>query len=86
MLYRNHGIVSMTDDTFCLRCYHTLTGLKFVVLATPNTENLERLLTDIYSLYTDYVMKDPFHQLQQPIKSKLFIQQLASLVSRINSL
>ena len=79
---RNDGIVSMEDDTFQLHCYHSLTGLKFIVSASPQTQHLPRLLKDIYGLYCDYVMKDPFHRLEQPIKSNKFIQHLDNLVQR----
>lgn len=82
---KHDGIQSIEDDTFRLQCYHTLTGMKFIVSATPNADNLERLLKDVYSLYTDYVMKDPFHQMEQPIKSKKFIAHLDSLVQRTSS-
>mmetsp|Transcript_4135 Transcript_4135/g.3611 ORF Transcript_4135/g.3611 Transcript_4135/m.3611 type:complete len:80 (+) Transcript_4135:2-241(+) len=76
----------MEDDTFQLHCYHSLTGLKFIVSATPSTQNLQRLLKDIYGLYCDFVMKDPFHRLEQPIKSKKFIQHLDNLVQRTSDI
>ena len=83
---RKDGIQSMIDETFRLYCFQTLTGLKFIVTANSNgTENLERLLKDVYSLYTDYVLKDPFHQMDQPIKSIKFIKHLDSLINKTSS-
>ena len=83
---RHDGITSIEDETFRLHCYQTLTGLKFIVTASPKSENLERLLKDVYSLYTDYVMKDPFHTMEQPIKSGIFIKALIALVQRTNDI
>ncbi|ETO16490.1 component of TRAPP complex [Reticulomyxa filosa] len=83
---KNDGISSVEDETFRLHCYQTLTGLKFIVTATPTTENLERLLKDVYGLYCDFVMKDPFHKMEQPIKSHKFIEQLDTLVQRTSDI
>mmetsp|Transcript_59445 Transcript_59445/g.72759 ORF Transcript_59445/g.72759 Transcript_59445/m.72759 type:complete len:140 (+) Transcript_59445:40-459(+) len=79
---KNDGIISIEDDTFRMNCYHTLTGLKFIVTASPESKNLDRILKDVYQLYCDYVMKDPFHKLEQPIKSYKFVNALESLVQR----
>lgn len=79
---KHDGIASMEDDTFQLHCYQSLTGLKFIVSATPQTQNLPRLLKDIYVLFCDYVMKDPFHRMEQPIKSIKFKEHLDNLVQR----
>lgn len=51
------GIERLETDTFVLQCFQTLTGAKFVVTASPSTENLENLLQGIYELYSDYVLK-----------------------------
>lgn len=76
------GISCISDDTFQMHCYHSLTGLKFIVSATPDTRNLQRLLKDIYGLYCDDVIKNPFHRLGQPIKSHKFKTHLAQIIHR----
>ena len=54
------GIERMETDTFVLHCLQTLTGVKFVVTASPGTPDLEGLLQGIYEIYTDYVLKVSF--------------------------
>jgi hypothetical protein len=40
--------------------FQTLTGIKFVVTATPGTIELDLLLQAVYELYADYVLKASF--------------------------
>ena len=43
------------------------------------------LLAAIYDLYTDYVLKNPFYEVEMPIRCELFDQHLAILVRRDRS-
>jgi hypothetical protein len=38
----------------------------------------------VYELYTDYVNKNPFHEIDQVIKSELFDQNLLATVAAVN--
>lgn len=51
------GIEKLETDTFTLQCLQTLTGVKFVITATPGTNEVTALLDGIYELYSDYVLK-----------------------------
>ena len=51
------GIETLETDTFKLHCFQSLTGAKFVVTATPGTNELEILLHSVYEIYADYVLK-----------------------------
>ena len=51
------GIETLETDTFKLHCFQSLTGAKFVVTATPGTNELENLLHAVYEIYADYVLK-----------------------------
>lgn len=51
------GIERLETDTFILQCLQTLTGTKFVITASPGTQEIDALLQGIYELYTDYVLK-----------------------------
>jgi Sybindin-like family len=51
-----------------VQCFQTLTGSKFIVTATPGTTDLDKLLHEIYELYSDYVLKNPFYELDMPIR------------------
>lgn len=54
------GIEYLETDTFVLHCLQTLTGVKFVLTASPGTPDLEGLLQGVYELYADYVLKVSF--------------------------
>lgn len=67
-----------------LRCLHTRTGIKFVVTAEPGgTVDLDQVLREIYVLYTDCALKDPFYELEMPIRCELFSQGVDSLIQRV---
>jgi hypothetical protein len=51
------GIERLETDTFVLQCLQTLTGIKFVITASPGTTELDLLLQGIYEIYSDYVLK-----------------------------
>jgi hypothetical protein len=48
------------------------TGIKIFVTADLNTPNIPETLQGIYELYADYVMKNPFYEMDMPIKCDLF--------------
>lgn len=62
-----------------LQSFDTLTGLKFFVTAAPDSKHLEQVLRDIYVLYSDYVLKNPFYETDNVIKCELFDQKLNKL-------
>mmetsp|Transcript_10232 Transcript_10232/g.20047 ORF Transcript_10232/g.20047 Transcript_10232/m.20047 type:complete len:134 (-) Transcript_10232:206-607(-) len=76
------GIEVLQADSFCLHCFQTLTGIKFFVTADPGAKDLETFLRSVYELYADYVLKNPFYELDQVIKCDLFDIHLDALVSR----
>lgn len=57
-------------------------GVKFFVTADRNHQHLEQTLRAIYELYSDYVLKNPFYELDQPIRCERFQQSLQALISR----
>ena len=60
-------------------------GLKFFLLAEPDTERLDQVLQDIYVLYTDYVLKNPFYVIEMPIHCELFDKYLLQRVQARSS-
>lgn len=74
------GIESMDVDTFVLYCFQSLTGIKFFVTADPTCTDLERFLRQVYILYSDYVLKNPFYEIDQVVRCELFDQHLNNLV------
>lgn len=74
------GIEKLQTDTFKLQCFQSLTGVKFVITATPDTEDLLALLKSVYELYADYVLKNPFYEMEMPIRCELFNKHLDKLI------
>ena len=76
---RSSGIVALETSSFALRCLETMTGIKFVLTAERGTQVLEPVLRMVYELYTDYVLKNPFHDLEMPIRCRLFTEHVTEL-------
>ncbi|ODV79491.1 Sybindin-like protein [Suhomyces tanzawaensis NRRL Y-17324] len=83
------GLGSIETDLFNLYVFQSLTGIKFILITSPNPilqkqhEQASETFRHLYVLYSDYVMKDPFYSLDMPIKSQLFdlkVGELAALV------
>lgn len=55
----------MTAETFDLHCFQTPTGTKFLLLVEPQCPQVPVLLGRIYELYSDYVLKNPFYEIDQ---------------------
>jgi trafficking protein particle complex subunit 4 len=51
------GIERLETDTLVLQCFQTLTGVKFVITASPGTTELTTVLQQVYEIYSDYVLK-----------------------------
>ncbi|KAB2031600.1 hypothetical protein ES319_D05G315600v1 [Gossypium barbadense] len=49
----------------CLRW--VLQGTKFFVVCEPRTQHMKALLKVVYELYTNYVLKNPFYEMEMPI-------------------
>ena len=47
---------------------HCITGVQFLILADPGHTALEVIAKKIYELYSDYVLKNPFYTIEQPIR------------------
>ena len=81
----SQGITKMELDTFKLNCFQTLTGVKFVITVTPTVTEVEALLAAIYELYSDFVVKNPFHEIDMPIRCELFNLNLDRLMTKVTS-
>ncbi|PPD97120.1 hypothetical protein GOBAR_DD05847 [Gossypium barbadense] len=57
-------------------------GTKFFVVCEPGTQHMEALLKVVYELYTDYVLKNPFYEMEMPIRFKLFDINLTQAVQK----
>ncbi|KAG7968323.1 hypothetical protein I3843_08G149100 [Carya illinoinensis] len=43
---------------------------------------MESLLKVIYELYTDYVLKNPFYEMEMPIRCELFDSHLTQAIQK----
>ncbi|XP_028117945.1 trafficking protein particle complex subunit 4-like isoform X2 [Camellia sinensis] len=76
------GIELLEADNFDLHCFQSLTGTKFFVVSEPGTLHMDGLLKHIYELYTDYVLKNPFYEMEMPIRCELFEINLTQAVQK----
>eukprot|EP00736_Rhodelphis_marinus_P014511 Rmarinus@m.18034 len=78
----SYSLKNVSSDTFTLQARQCATGVKFLLLADPQTtqHQMEGVLDSIYELYADYVMKNPFYEVDQPIRCQLFDLHLDKLM------
>lgn len=76
------GIELLSAENFDLHCFSSPTGTKFLLLVEPQCPQVPALLSRIYELYSDYVMKNPFYEVEQVIKCELFDQAVDLAVRR----
>ena len=53
--------------------------------AEPGTGYLQKVLKEIYVAYTDCALKDPFYELEMPIRCELFTQAVNDVMSRFGN-
>ncbi|KAI2951565.1 hypothetical protein CBS147343_8264 [Aspergillus niger] len=70
------GLECLETDKFRLTCFQTLTGTKFLLFTDPLMANIEVVMKKIYELYADFVMKNPFYQLEMPVRCEAFDRNL----------
>jgi len=79
------GIEVIEGQGIVLCCFQTRTGIKFALTAEPGTQHMRRVLREIYVSYADCALKDPFYELDMPIRSELFSQALNDLMVKYSS-
>ncbi|PYI09692.1 Sybindin-like protein [Aspergillus sclerotiicarbonarius CBS 121057] len=70
------GLECLETDKFRLTCFQTLTGTKFLLFTEPTMVNIDVVMKKIYELYADFVMKNPFYQLEMPVRCESFDRNL----------
>jgi hypothetical protein len=48
--------------------------------------DLDEVLRKIYILYTECALKDPFYELEMPIRSSLFMHGVDNLIQRMEKI
>lgn len=78
-------MLDLEADGFVLQSFDTLTGLKFFLTADPDSRHLDAVLRDVYVLYSDYVLKNPFYETDMPIQCDKFDEKVQRLAAEYNS-
>ena len=75
------GIEQLVAEAFKLTCRQTATGVKFYIVTDRAHADVDAhsLLDRVYALYTDYVLKNPFYAVDQPIRCAKFDSAVAKL-------
>lgn len=58
-----------------------------MITTNPNnniTVDVKEVLKEVYVLYTECVLKDPFYELEMPIRSDLFVQAVDATIQRFS--
>ncbi|KAK0403797.1 hypothetical protein QR680_017126 [Steinernema hermaphroditum] len=83
---KSSGIEVLETNQFRLHCFQSVTGVKFVVVASLNAnQNLDALLRKIYELYADFALKNPFYSIDMPIRCERFDDAMVALLSKADS-
>ncbi|CEG65335.1 hypothetical protein CU097_013551 [Rhizopus azygosporus] len=80
-IHNSTGIQMLEAENFKLYCHQTLTGTKFLLITAPQLNNVDSYMKRIYDLYSDFVMKNPFHTPEMPIRSDQFDQSLLKFIN-----
>lgn len=70
----------LESSFFRLTCFQTVSGTKFLLFTEPHQPNVDLIVRKIYELYADYVMKNPFYQMEMPIRCELFDRHLITYI------
>ena len=70
------GIEVLESSAFRLTCFQTVSGTKFLLFTEPQQPNVDTIIRRVYELYADYVMKNPFYQLEMPVRCEAFDREL----------
>ena len=74
------GIEVLESALFRLSCFQTFTGTKFLLFTEPGQPNVDNILRRTYELYADFVMKNPFYQMEMPIRCEAFDRGLGTYI------
>jgi hypothetical protein len=79
------GLEVLETENFRMQCFATLTGTKFLLFTDTTQANVDLTMRRVYDTYSDYVMKNPFYQLEMPVRCDMFDRKLGSYIREINN-
>ena len=77
----NNGIQVLESNEMRLVCFQTLTKIKFIFVVNKNasTYDCEEKYKKIYNIYSDIVSKNPFYELDMPIRIDEFDDEISKI-------
>ena len=72
------GLEMLESALFTLTCFQTVSGTKFLLFAEPGQAGVEAVVARVYELWADYVMKNPFYSLENPVRCEAFERHLSA--------
>jgi hypothetical protein len=78
----NNGIEVIESEFMKLVCFQTLTRLKFIFVIdhVTSVSECEVMFRRIYDIYSDFVSKNPFYELDMPIRIETFETEVSKLL------
>ncbi|ETN37026.1 uncharacterized protein HMPREF1541_08014 [Cyphellophora europaea CBS 101466] len=76
------GIETMESSFFRLTVQQTLTGTKFLLFTDPSMPNTDVIMRGVYERYSDYVCKNPFWQMEMPIRIDAWEREIGKWLTR----
>ncbi|OMJ66325.1 hypothetical protein SteCoe_36853 [Stentor coeruleus] len=76
---KKSGLKMISSKFFKLCCFQSPTGVKFCLVSDPNTTDMEKMCKKAYQYYSDYVLKNPFYELDQQIRFEGFDREIEKL-------
>jgi hypothetical protein len=70
----------LESSLFRLTSFQTVSGTKFLLFTEPQQPNVDLIMRKVYELYADYVTKNPFYQMEMPIRCEAFDRHLLSYI------
>ncbi|KAJ7217184.1 transport protein particle complex subunit [Mycena pura] len=77
---RSSGAQVIEGESFKMTILLTATATKFVLLTSLAEPNPDNVLQKVYEIYSDAVMKNPFHTPEMPIRSEGFDSRVTALI------
>lgn len=78
------GIESVECDTFDLYCFQAETGTKMFITTTKGSVDASGTLRRAHRAFCDYALKNPFYEMEMPVRCELFDAQISNIARSVN--
>eukprot|EP00055_Hartaetosiga_balthica_P001766 m.138702 g.138702 ORF g.138702 m.138702 type:complete len:138 (-) comp16373_c0_seq1:184-597(-) len=79
------GIHEIETSGFRLEMFQPVTGMQFVAVCDVKQGSLQHFLRSCHRLYADYVLKDPFYNVDMLIRCDKFTTNVQAAVDALNN-